>query len=78
MLTPLACACDADERCDACYRKIAGCCYEDPAVMLVLVSTMVAQCEADSACRSCCKECEALDCTGLRERNFCPMSLPGG
>jgi hypothetical protein len=66
-----ACACDAVEDCRGCYEHIGECCYED-ATIGGRVSEMIANCERDGRCSSCCNECVAKSCDELKAGKLCP------
>lgn len=66
------CACDGPEDCRGCFEHIGECCYED-ATWFGQVDALVANCEANAACRTCCSECLAKTCAELIASNDCPI-----
>jgi hypothetical protein len=71
----LACACDAAEDCDGCFRRVGECCYED-ATIGGQASAMAVRCADDPACQVCCSECTRLPCDELIRRQMCPPVSP--
>lgn len=68
---PVSCECEADETCQSCFEHIGQCCYGDP-TLGAEVARITAACEAQGACRACCRECEGLSCDELVRSGSCP------
>ncbi len=71
----LACTCDAEEDCDACFRRVGTCCYEDELIG-GQVAALADRCASSGACRACCAECVGLSCEELIRRQMCPPIQP--
>jgi hypothetical protein len=67
------CTCEEKEDCTACYAHIGECCYED-ATIRGRAHLLVANCERDGRCSSCCNECVAKSCEDLRAAHDCPYA----
>jgi hypothetical protein len=68
---PAACTCEASEDCKACYEHIGECCYADTTIG-GRVELMIANCQRDGRCSSCCNECVAKSCDELLAGHLCP------
>jgi len=73
--SPPRCTCEASEDCSACFAHIGECCYDDVTIG-GRVALLVANCERDGRCSSCCNECVVKSCEQLRADHDCPFQVP--
>jgi hypothetical protein len=65
------CTLEGDEDCDACWKHIGICCFDDPSI-LGRVSVLAYVCTTRPSCKACCNECANLPCEVILARHDCP------
>lgn len=66
-----SCTCEATEDCRGCFEHIGRCCYQDT-TWFGTIDLIVANCEGNPACNTCCNECLAKSCEELLASSDCP------